>query len=305
MKSTTEAAELQDPALPLRAATLRFAIRDWVELAKPRMNLLILATTGIGLLLAWGDRPDILLLSHTLGGTALLAASAAMLNQVLERRTDARMERTRHRPLPAGRVRTVDVAVVGALLGAAGGLWLATAVNGLTAGLGLLTLGWYLALYTPLKQVTPLNTAVGAVPGALPPMMGFAAAEGVVSSAAWAVFAILFVWQIPHFLGIATMYREDYARGGHRMLPCVDPTLEATSRVALAYAVLLLPVSWIPTLLGTTGIAYAAVATLLGLWFIRAAVRFARARDRAGARRMFFASIIYLPLLLGAMLLPA
>src|SRR3954469_24669921 len=207
---------------------------DFYELTKPRMNFLVVITTMVGFLLASPHgHTDWLLLFNAILGTAMCAASASVLNQVIEKRFDALMPRTRNRPLPAGRITRSEALWFGLSLAVAGVVYLAAMVNALTALLGFVTILWYLGLYTPAKRFTSLNTVIGAVPGAIPPMMGFTAAQGALSPAALALFGILFFWQMPHFLAIAILYKDDYAQGGFKMLPVVDTDLSVTSRQIL------------------------------------------------------------------------
>jgi protoheme IX farnesyltransferase len=220
------------------------------------------------------------------------------LNQLLERDDDAKMRRTQDRPLPSGRITPEAALLIGGVCAGAGLADLALAVNLLTAWLGALTLASYLLVYTPLKRLTPLNTAIGAIPGALPPLMGWTAARGEISGAGWALFAILFFWQLPHFLAIAWIYREDYARAGFVMLPVLDPSGARTGKQALSHTLGLLPVSLCPFLFGLAGPVYLAGALALGAGLLWRAWAFSRRISVAGARRLFYASIIYLPLLL-------
>lgn len=273
----------------------------WAELFKARLTSLVLLTTLVGFYLGQRGGMNWLLLVNALLGTGLLACGAAALNQYLERDFDALMERTADRPLPAGRIQPQMVVVLGGVISVAGLLWLAFGVNLLTAVLGAVTLISYLFIYTPLKRKTTLNTAIGAIPGALPPLMGWTAARGDLSIEGWALFAILFFWQLPHFLAIAWMYREDYAKGGFVMLPLVDRDGARTGRSAVSHTLGLLPVSLSPFVFQVSGALYLFGALLLGLVFLWCAMRFARQLDRLSARRLFFASILYLPLLLGLM----
>lgn len=273
----------------------------WPELFKARLTSLVLLTTLVGFYLGQRGGINWLLLVNTLLGTGLLACGAAALNQYLERDFDALMERTDDRPLPAGRIQPQLVVVLGGVISVAGLLWLAFGVNLLTSVLGAVTLISYLFIYTPLKRKTTLNTAIGAIPGALPPLMGWTASRGDLSIEGWALFAILFFWQLPHFLAIAWMYREDYARGGFVMLPLVDRDGARTGRSAVSHTLGLLPVSLSPFIFHVSGALYLFGALLLGLVFLWCAMRFARQLDRLSARRLFFASILYLPLLLGLM----
>ncbi|MBI5800952.1 MAG: protoheme IX farnesyltransferase [Verrucomicrobia bacterium] len=271
------------------------------ELFKARLTSLVLLTTLVGFYLGQRGGMNWLLLVNTLMGTGLLACGAAALNQYLERDFDALMERTEDRPLPAGLIQPQTVVVLGGVLSVAGLLWLAFGANLLTAVLGAVTLISYLFIYTPLKRKTTLNTAIGAIPGALPPLMGWTASRGDLSIEGWALFAILFFWQLPHFLAIAWMYREDYARGGFVMLPLVDRDGSRTGRSAVSHTLGLLPVSLSPFVFQMSGALYLSGALVLGLVFLWCAARFARQMDRPSARRLFFASILYLPLLLGLM----
>jgi protoheme IX farnesyltransferase len=242
-------------------------------------------------------------LAAALIGTALCAAGASVLNQCAERRFDALMRRTAARPLPAGRMALIEAIIFGIFCAAAGVLCLLKFVNGLTASLGAVTLLAYVLIYTPMKRFTTLNTVIGAIPGALPPVMGWTAATGNLSREAIALFAILFVWQIPHFLAIAILYRDDYRAGGFKMLPVDDPALTITSRQIVLYAAALIPVSLAPAVLSMAGAIYCITAILLGLGFLSFAISCAASRTRGDARKLFFASIIYLPLLLAALML--
>jgi protoheme IX farnesyltransferase len=289
--------------LPLDRRDARPRWVDFYELLKPRMNLLILGTTMVGYFMAARAPGDWHVLPHALLGTALCAAAAAILNQYAERRYDALMPRTAGRPLPMGRVSPHHALLLGLLCGALGGIYLLLFVNALTALLGTATLASYVLFYTPLKRMTTLNTVIGAIPGAIPPVMGWTAVTGSLSEQALTLFAILFIWQIPHFLAIAVLYREDYRLGGFKMLPVSDPQLSATSRQILLYTAALLPASLTPALAGIAGAPYVIAATLLGLGFFAFAVSAASRRTRTEARRLFFASIIYLPVLLTALML--
>jgi protoheme IX farnesyltransferase len=265
------------------------------------MNFLVVITTMVGFYMASaGGEIGWLLMLHTLLGTALTAASAAVLNQVIERRLDALMPRTKNRPLVTGRISPGEATLLGASLGIVGVTYLAILVNAITATLGAVTLLSYIAVYTPLKRHSTLNTVVGAIPGAIPPLMGFTAVNDAITAPALAVFGILFYWQMPHFLAIAVLYRKDYALGGFKMLPCVDE--KVTGRQMVLYAMGLIPVSLMPTMLHVTGPAYFTIAMLMGLAFLSFAVSAATTLSRRDCRKLFFASIIYLPLLLGAMM---
>jgi protoheme IX farnesyltransferase len=278
-------------------------LNDWLVLAKARITALVLVTTAAGYMLGSRATVDFGRLGLTLVGTALSAAGAGALNQVAERRADALMRRTASRPVAAGRIGPLQGLVFGLALGSAGVLWLAFLVNPLTGVLALITIGLYIGVYTPLKRRTSLNTLVGAVPGAIPPVMGWTAAKGTIDPGAWALFAILFLWQLPHFLAIAWMYREDYARAGFAMLPVVDPGGEWTGRQAVLATAALLPVSLLPTLLGLTGAYYFFGALALTLAFAAFALGLALSRRRVAARRLLLASVTYLPILLALLVL--
>jgi len=273
------------------------------ELVKARLTFLVLLTTLVGFHAGTQGATDFVLMLHALLGTALLACGAAALNQFTEREYDALMRRTEGRPLPSGRLTPDSVLILGGLCSAAGLAWLALAVNLLTALLGAVTLLSYVFVYTPLKRVTWLNTAVGAIPGALPPLMGWTAVRGELGPEGWALFGILFFWQIPHFLAIAWLYREEYEKAGFVMLPSVDPDGARTGRQAISHTMGLLMVSLVPFLLRMTGPIYVLGAVVLGGLFLAAAILFSRQLTRTRARQLFFASILYLPLLLGLMAL--
>jgi protoheme IX farnesyltransferase len=272
------------------------------DLVKARLTFLVLLTTLVGFYMGSGASVDFPLLSATLLGTTLLACGAAALNQLLEQEFDAKMRRTETRPLPAGKLQPDTVLLIGALLSIAGLVTLAFAVNLLTSFLGALTLVSYLFVYTPLKRKTWLNTAIGGIPGALPPLMGWTAARNHLDPGGWALFAILFFWQMPHFFAIAWIYRAEYARAGFVMLPTVDPDGFRTGRQAVSHAFGLLFMSLLPVALGLAGYLYFATSIVLGAIFLVCALQFARDLT-ARARRLFFASILYLPLLLILMVL--
>ncbi len=292
------------PALqaPARApARSRFA--DFVELTKPRLNFLVLVTTAVGYYMAVQQPIHWANLIHAMLGTALTAAAAGVLNQRVEWRFDARMRRTARRPLPAGRITPAEAFWLGLALSLAGIVYLALAVNGLTALLGAITLVSYVFIYPPLKRHTTLCTVVGAVPGAIPPVMGWTAVHNAISPEAVALFTILFLWQMPHFLAIAILYREDYERGGFKMLPVIDPHLGMTGRQIVIYTLALIPVTLLPTAIGMAGPVYFILAMLLGFGFLFAGLRCSASRGRPDARRLFLASILYLPLLLAGMMI--
>jgi heme o synthase len=274
---------------------------DFVALTKPRLNLLVLITTLAGAYLASPVGVPLPFLLHTLIGTALVAGGAAALNQVWERDTDRLMRRTNSRPLPSGRIGISEGLWFGVLLSIAGIIDLAIAVNMLSAAVAALTLASYVFVYTPLKQRSCVSTLVGAVPGALPPVIGWVAVTGSVTLPALVLFGIQFFWQMPHFLAIAWMYRDDYAAAGIPLLPVLEPDGRRTGRQALLYAAALWPVSLMPAVVGLAGAPYSVIATALGFAFIAQAALFARRRSTATARRLFLVSIIYLPLLWAAL----
>jgi protoheme IX farnesyltransferase len=271
---------------------------DFVTLTKPRVNTLVLVTTIIGFHLGnAGGGVDYALLFNTVVGTFLVASGAAAFNQVLERDVDAKMRRTMSRPLPDGRLGARESAWFATALSATGLLQIGFGANWLAAGIAAATLGSYALVYTPLKRVTSLATVVGAVPGALPPMIGWAASRGYLSVEAWVLFAIVFFWQMPHVLAISWMYREDYERGGLRVLPVEDPDGRSTGFQMVNYTVALIPVSLLPTIIGLAGRVYFAGAIVLGIGMLGLAIRFAQDHTALRARRLFLASLVYLPVL--------
>jgi protoheme IX farnesyltransferase len=280
----------------LRIETTR--LKTYLELTKPRITLLVLITTLAGFYLSSHGSLNLLLLINALIGTALTAAGASALNMVMERDSDSLMRRTQNRPLPSGRLVPIDAAFFGALLASCGVLYLGISVNLLTAILAILTLCGYLFLYTPLKRKTSLSTWIGAVPGALPTLMGWAAARGEITFEAWILFSILYLWQLPHFLSLAWLYREDYARAGFPMLPVLDPDGTTTSRHVTLCCLTLLPITLIPFLLGLAGIPYFIGALALGLVFLGYGISLAVYKSTVSAKRLFRISIIYLPILL-------
>lgn len=277
-------------------------VGDFVALTKPRLNGLVVATCAAGYYLGSAEAPAMLPMIQTVIGTTLVAAGSAALNQVLERDTDALMKRTRTRPLPDRRVGPVDAAIFGLVLSTLGIGMLAVAANVLAASLALITLIVYVVIYTPMKRRSDLATIVGAIPGALPPLIGWAAGAGELSSGGWALFAIVFLWQIPHFMAIAWLYRDDYGRAGFPMLPVIDPAGKLAGRQALLYAAALLPVSLIPAVIGVTTPTYFWLALVLGAALIGLSWRFASKPSEHTARALFFGSIIYLPLVWAAMI---
>jgi protoheme IX farnesyltransferase len=278
-------------------------VSDLLTLIRPRMNFLVLGTTMVGCCMAAQVPADWHRLPATMLGTALCAAAASILNQVTERRYDALMARTANRPLPMGRITMKNALAFGLASAIVGGLILYYFVNHLTAFLGVFTMASYVLLYTPLKRRTSLNTVVGAIPGAIPPVMGWTAITGSLSPAAASLFAILFVWQIPHFLAIASLYREDYRKGGFRMLPVIDSSGRMTGRQIMLYSAALIPITLSPSMLGIAGRLYLVSALILGLSLMYFSYLAATRRGRIDARRLFVASIIYLPILLTMLML--
>jgi protoheme IX farnesyltransferase len=278
-------------------------LADYWTLTKPEVNFLVLVSALVGFYLAAGGAVHGWLLFHTLMGTLLVASGTGTLNQYLERRTDAFMRRTANRPLPAGRLSHREALWFGILLSVAGGAELWIAANPLTSALALATLATYLILYTPLKCRTPLCTLVGAFPGAMPPLIGWAAVRNGLSAQAWVLYAILFLWQFPHLLAIAWMYREDYARAGLQMLPRHDHDGRATVRQIIACTLALLPVSLIPAFTGQAGRIYLLGAGILGAGFMYYGARLAVRRTNVLAKQLLMASIVYLPLVFALLML--
>lgn len=276
-----------------------------IDLTKMRLNLLVLVTTAVGYALGRFGAPDVdwTRLGLTLVGTGFAAASAAILNQVIEHVRDARMHRTRGRPVASGRLSRTVTFIAGVVTGYAGFALLVGTVNNLAGGLALLNIVIYVAIYTPLKPRSTLNTLLGAVCGAIPPMIGWAAATGGLETGAWIVGALLFVWQLPHFFALAWLYREDYRRGGHKMLPVLDVDGRLTGQVMTSTAALLVPVGLFVTLFGVAGWWSAAASVVFGLWFTFRCFQFWRRPDDTRARAAFLTSLAYLPLVLGVMVL--
>ena len=270
---------------------------DYVTLAKPRLNLLVVASTLAGFAMGRGNMSDVVVVLGMVGGTALVAGGASAFNQVIERRTDALMRRTRLRPMADNRMSARDALIYAATLSGLGLVVLAVLVNVLSSVVALATLVSYAAIYTPLKLRSSFATVIGAIPGALPPVIGWAAATNTLSREAWILFGILFLWQLPHFLAIAWMYKDDYARAGFPMLPVIEPDGRSTVRQSVLYAAALLPLSLAPTLVGMTTTWYFVAALVLTLAFVGLTLRFAQTRAVADARHVFFGSILYLPAL--------
>jgi heme o synthase len=300
MKSA--ATKLAAPGMLAERPVWLVRLADYWTLTKPEVNFLVVMTTLAGFYLGWNGPLNFLLLFNTLLGVLLVASGTGTLNQCMERASDASMRRTALRPLPSGRMSPATAFWFGILLSVLGGALLWMVVNPLSSVLALATLGTYLLFYTPLKKRTPLCTLVGAFPGAMPPLIGWAAARGTLSVEAWVLYAILFLWQFPHFLAIAWMYREDYSRAGLCMLPMSDTEGRFTGREILAFTMALLPVSIVPVFLGQVGAIYLVGALLLGAAFLIFGARLARDRTKAGARRLVLASVVYLPLVFALMM---
>jgi protoheme IX farnesyltransferase len=296
MKSAAVPAQI-DPAVP------RKFLSDFAELVKARLTMLELLTTAVGYYLGAPGPINFPGLFHAVFGTALAAAGAAALNQWWERRLDALMHRTRSRPIPAGRMSPRDALIVGCFLSVSGIVYLDLLCNWLSALLAAATILIYIFAYTPLKRVSTFNTLIGAIPGALPPVVGWAAATGRAEIGAWSLFAILFFWQMPHFFAIAWMYRDDYARAGFEMISKDDQTGARSASQAVLFCFLLLFISGIPQFLGLVSAVYLVIELVLNGLFIFVAMRFLRTQQPIDARRLFLTSIAYLPLLLGALVL--
>lgn len=291
--------------LAARRTQVAARVRDYVELTKPRISVMVLITVAVGsFVAAWGP-PEPWTLLHALVGMGLIAASGTALNQWLERRVDARMRRTASRPLPAGRLSGIEVVTFGLVTLAVGIPYLAFAVNWQTALVATVSWVIYVALYTPLKTRSPANTTIGAVAGALPVLVGWVAVGGELNLLAWTLFLLVYLWQFPHFMAIAWIYRREYAGAGMQMLTTVDPSGARPARLAVCGALVLLPVSLVPCAIAGAGVVYAAAVLLLGSGYLAAAIGFAVRRDETAARWLLRTSLVYLPgVLLGVSLLP-
>jgi protoheme IX farnesyltransferase len=270
---------------------------DFVALAKPRLNMLVVASTLVGYVMADGEPLGFLRVCGLLLGTGLVAGGASAYNQVYERDLDALMRRTRHRPLPDQRLQPLEGVLFGTAITLIGLLLIVASSNLVAGGVALATLLSYVVVYTPLKRRSSFGTVIGAIPGALPPIIGWSAVSGTMPPQAWALFGIMFLWQLPHFLAIAWMYREDYARAGFPMLAVLEPDGRSTARQSVLYAAALVPLSLAPMLMRMTGELYFGGALVLGLGFLWLTLQFARTRAARDARHVFFGSIVYLPLL--------
>lgn len=284
-----------------KAVNLREKAAAYFELTKPRIAFMLVLTAAAGFYLGSNGTFDWRLFINSMIGITLLAFGVATLNQYIERNIDGLMERTAKRPLPAGKLSGAEALAFGLLLAAVAEIYLYVLVNPLTAILGLVVIVGYVLLYTPLKTRTSASTAIGALPGALPPLMGWTASANEITLGAWVLFAMLFLWQFPHFLAIAWMYREQYAKAGILMLPVVEPEGRITARQIVLFTVLLLPVSLAPFFVGLAGWIYLIGASVLGIWFLISSVRTARAKTVPQARKLLFVSVLYLPLIFALM----
>lgn len=288
----TAAVELQEA----KSLSARERISAYVELTKPRIAFMLVLTSAAGFYLGSIGTFDWVLFANAMIGIALLAFGVATLNQWVERRTDALMDRTAKRPLPSGKLSPNEALIFGVLQTLVAEVYLFFLVNPLTAALGLVVIIGYVFLYTPLKTKTSVSTAIGAIPGAMPPLMGWTSSANEITLGAWALFAVLFLWQFPHFLAIAVMYRDQYAKAGILMLPVVEPSGRMTARQIVLFTIMLVPVSLAPFFIGFAGVIFLAGATLLGIWFLFESIAAARAKTVERNRRLLLVSVIYLPL---------
>ena len=296
---TTESLEFASVARAAGSAR----IAAFVDLTKPRITFLVVLTAAAGFCMGSASGIDYVALFNLSVGIALLSSGIATLNQYIERDLDRLMRRTESRPLPSGKLAPVEAAMFGIALSVVATAYLAVFINPLSALLGVATLASYLFVYTPLKTKTTLSTVLGAFPGAMPPFIGWVAARGRITVDAWVLFAILFLWQFPHFLAIAWMYRDDYARAGVKMLPVVEPEGRVTGQQIISYTLLLIPVSLLPVATGLAGSVYLVGASVLGLGFLYYSARAALVRTTWQARQLLLASVLYLPVLFGLMVL--
>lgn len=280
---------------------VREKLAAFFELTKPRIAFMLVLTSAAGFYLGADKGFNFTIFINAMIGITLLAFGVATLNQVWERKTDALMERTANRPLPTNKVTVSEALIFGVLLCLTAEIYLAVLVNPLTAILGLVVIIGYVLIYTPLKTRTSMSTAIGAIPGALPPLMGFTSSAGEITLGAWVLFAILFLWQFPHFLAIAWMYREQYAKAKILMLPVIEPAGKITAKQIVIFTLLLIPVSLAPYFLGVAGVVYLIGASLLGMWFLAASIQAARAKSVEQARKLLLVSVIYLPILFALM----
>ena len=290
-------------ALQITSISSRERVAAFVELTKPRIAFMLLLTAAAGFYLGNRGTFDLVLFANAMIGIVLLAFGVATLNQWLERRTDILMDRTATRPLPTGKVTSGEALVFGSLLCLSAEVYLYFLVNPLTAFLGLTVIIGYVLIYTPLKTRTSASTAIGAIPGAMPPLMGWTASANEISLGAWVLFVFLFLWQFPHFFAIAWLYKEQYAKAGILMLPVIDPSGRITARQIVLFSVMMVPVSLAPFFLGFAGWIFLTAATVLGIWFLVESVRTARAKTPEMARRLLLVSVLYLPLIFAILVL--
>jgi protoheme IX farnesyltransferase len=288
----TAAVELQNA----KSLSVRERILAYIELTKPRIAFMLVLTSAAGFYLGNIGAFNWILFANAMIGIALLAFGVATLNQWVERRTDALMDRTAQRPLPSGKLTPNEALIFGVLQTLIAELYLFFLVNPLTAALGLVVIIGYVFLYTPLKTKTSVSTAIGAIPGAMPPLMGWTSSANEITLGAWALFAVLFLWQFPHFLAIAVMYRDQYAKAGILMLPVVEPSGRMTARQIVLFTIMLVPVSLAPFFIGFAGVIFLAGASLLGIWFLWESIGAAKAKTVERNRRLLLVSVIYLPL---------
>ena len=287
----------------VRVFGVRERVNAFIELTKPRIAFMLVLTSAAGFYLGNRGTFDFLLFVNAMLGIALLAFGVATLNQFIERRTDALMDRTANRPLPSGIITGREALVFGILLSLVAEIYLYFLVNPLTAFLGLTVIIGYVFLYTPLKSITPASTAIGAIPGAMPPLMGWTASANEITIGGWALFTFLFLWQFPHFLAIAWMYKEQYAKAGILMMPVVEPQGKITARQIVLFSIMMVPVSLAPFFLGFAGWYFLIAAALLGIWFLLESIKAARAKSPETARRLLLVSVIYLPLVFAILVL--
>lgn len=293
------AAEVQET----RAVGLREKLLAYVELTKPRIAFMLVLTAAAGFYLGSAGGFNVSLFANAMVGITLLAFGVATLNQFMERRIDVLMERTAKRPLPTGKLTPTEALVFGIVLCALAEIYLLVLVNGITAALGVSVIVGYVLVYTPLKTRTSASTAIGAIPGAMPPLMGWTAAANNIDLGAWSLFVLLFLWQFPHFFAIACMYKDQYAKAGIKMLPVIEKDGRITARQIVLFTVMVLPVSLAPFFLGFSGFIYLAGACLLGVWFLWASIAAARAKTVEKSRKLLLVSVLYLPAIFALMVL--
>jgi len=281
--------------------TVREKLAAFFELTKPRIAFMLVLTSAAGFYIGAKNGFDLVLFINAMIGIALLAFGVATLNQVWERKTDALMDRTSKRPLPTNKITVAEALIFGLILCLTAEIYLAVLVNTLTAILGLIVIIGYVLLYTPLKTRTSMSTAIGAIPGAIPPLIGFTSSANEITLGAWSLFALLFLWQFPHFLAIAWMYREQYAKAKILMLPVIEPEGKITARQIVIFTILLIPVSLAPYFFGIAGLNYLVGASVLGIWFLAASIQAARAKSNEKARKLLLVSVLYLPIIFALM----